>query len=622
MAETNALDYSTISQNSYAAFDAISLRNLIIERLNAQGVFTDQNYLGSNLASIIDIISYAFNALMFYLNRTSTESMFTEAQLYENMNRIVKLLDYKPVGYQTSTLPFNVYVNPTNLSTLGTFFLIPRYSYLMVGGIPFCFNEDITFSLNAAQQLNADNPQLIELADISNNQLLYQGVFRENEMYTAIGDKNEVVVLNLSNLAVDHFNVHVYVWEATTEKWYQYEETNSLYIQTSFDKTFEKRLNSDRRYEIAFGDDINGRQLKAGDKVMIYYLQSFGEKGIIGANVLEDSENRGTLTKTVYDSVIYREIFEDTRQDTSSIVMTSTMLGRLLFRNSAGSTLPQNIESAESMRKNAPSNFKSQYRLVTEQDFETFVKVNFDNFISDIRVFNNWDYTSKYLKYFNDLKINATTFQQLVLNQTLYADACNFNNVYICATPKAALGSSLKYLLPAQKELIRTQVEPLKMLTTEVTFLDPIFKAVALGFKTQRDIVLSSEFTNDLDLFQLVVTKESTSNRTSQSIISDIVTIMQNYFNPTALKLGQTFNYTTLVDQILGVNGVENIKTYLAIEGETSDIESFDGLSFIMFNPTFPDLDKKFINNNITLNPFEFLYYANFSVLSNQIVVV
>ena len=81
-----------LAKDSYAAFDAISLRNLIIQRLNDQGTLTDQNYIGSNLASIIDIISFSFNTLIYYLNRTSSESTFTEAQLYENISRIVKLL--------------------------------------------------------------------------------------------------------------------------------------------------------------------------------------------------------------------------------------------------------------------------------------------------------------------------------------------------------------------------------------------------------------------------------------------------------------------------------------------------------------------------------------------------
>ncbi|NDB83951.1 MAG: hypothetical protein EB127_14690, partial [Alphaproteobacteria bacterium] len=65
------------NKNEYIAFDALSLRQLIIDRLNEQNVFTEQNYIGSNLAAIIDIVSYAYNTLIFYLNKTSSESLFS-----------------------------------------------------------------------------------------------------------------------------------------------------------------------------------------------------------------------------------------------------------------------------------------------------------------------------------------------------------------------------------------------------------------------------------------------------------------------------------------------------------------------------------------------------------------
>jgi len=42
--------------DGYAAFDAVSLKNLIIARLNANQVFTDQNIEGSNMSAVIDII--------------------------------------------------------------------------------------------------------------------------------------------------------------------------------------------------------------------------------------------------------------------------------------------------------------------------------------------------------------------------------------------------------------------------------------------------------------------------------------------------------------------------------------------------------------------------------------
>ena len=57
-----------LPKDSYVAFDANSLRELIINRLNEQNVFTDQNFVGSNISAIIDIVSYAYNTLIFYLD--------------------------------------------------------------------------------------------------------------------------------------------------------------------------------------------------------------------------------------------------------------------------------------------------------------------------------------------------------------------------------------------------------------------------------------------------------------------------------------------------------------------------------------------------------------------------
>ena len=97
-----------IPRDGYLSFDAFTLKQHIKNALNKSGIFTDQNYDGSFISTIIDIIAYTFHVLMFYLNKNSTETMFTEAQLYENINRIVKMLDYKPLGNFTSILSFDV----------------------------------------------------------------------------------------------------------------------------------------------------------------------------------------------------------------------------------------------------------------------------------------------------------------------------------------------------------------------------------------------------------------------------------------------------------------------------------------------------------------------------------
>ena len=106
MAKENLTDFS-LSRDSYTAFDAKSLKELIQTRLNEGGIYTDQTFEGSNMSSIIDVIAYSYHLLLFYLNQTSAESMFTDTSIYENMNRIVKLIDYKPnlvTGYLVKKL--------------------------------------------------------------------------------------------------------------------------------------------------------------------------------------------------------------------------------------------------------------------------------------------------------------------------------------------------------------------------------------------------------------------------------------------------------------------------------------------------------------------------------------
>ena len=67
--------------NAYTGFDAQSMRDLIVNRLNADTTinFTDQNFEGSNVSALIDILAYTYHTLLFYLNQTSSESNFAES---------------------------------------------------------------------------------------------------------------------------------------------------------------------------------------------------------------------------------------------------------------------------------------------------------------------------------------------------------------------------------------------------------------------------------------------------------------------------------------------------------------------------------------------------------------
>ena len=93
-----------MAQNDYLRFSAASMKEFITSQLTASGRYTDQQFEDSNLSTLIDGFAYMYSTLMFYLNNTGSESIFVDAQLYENMNRIVKMLGYNPSGFKTSTV--------------------------------------------------------------------------------------------------------------------------------------------------------------------------------------------------------------------------------------------------------------------------------------------------------------------------------------------------------------------------------------------------------------------------------------------------------------------------------------------------------------------------------------
>lgn len=594
-------NYNTfdIPKGGYAAFDAMSLRQLIINRLNEQGTFTDQNYIGSNLAAIIDIIAYAYNTLIFYLNKTSTESIFTEAQLYENINRIVKLIDYSPVGAQTSTLSFvcSAQYLPQGLYTL------PRYARVLAGTIPFSFNEDITF-------IKSSNNSLEFIKEISEQKLLYQGIYQEYPTHIAAGDNYETIILNSGDNIVDHFNIDVYVKPVLTGKWELFTKTPNLYLEESASKKYEIRLNQNKRYEIKFGDGINGYKLQTGDQVAIYYLQSLGDNGVVVAGAMAFGPEYSV--PQLYNTVRYNQIITDVLQDQYQL-LTEVQTKGFKFTNNVGSTDFAPAETTEQIRQNAPITYRGQYRLVTAKDYEVFLRSNFANFISDVKVFNNSEYIFNYLQYFNSIGLSEpekTT--RALFNQVQFADSCNFNNVYLAVVPRSS--TTLNYLLPVQKELINTTLQDNKVLTSETVFVDPVYMAISVGI---TDNVLEFDPVTEQVFCTLNIIKQQTSQRSDAAIKQDIVNLITNYFSQTEIRMGQIIDTQFLTQSILEVEGVVDFYT-----GRTDNTNvRIRGLSLFCWNPIYPTNDKVSTTNNIPLLPFQYPYFNNPTNLINQITI-
>jgi len=546
---------------------------------------------------------------LFYLNRTASESNFSTAEIYDNINKIVKILNYNPIGYQTPILSFEA----TGISSLlqGTY-TIPRYSYFTINGINYTFNKDVTFT-----KLTND---LERLTDLEENNLLYQGTWTEYPTYIATGEPFEqltitVVDSNGNNIEIDHFNIHVYVKDSSIPNpvWEQWAPTQSLFLERSNSKTYEIRMNENERYEIKFGNNVTGKKLNASDEIAIYYLRTNGSKGEVGSNQLNNSR-------------LFFYFTSRSDQIKSNVVPSGINLidnnnaTFISFTNSNPSTQYVLRESVQNIKNNALNTFKSQYRLITTNDFKTFIDKNYGNIICSSKVVNNWDYTSGHLKYYFDLGVDKPNLNSRVLfNQVKFSDSCNFNNVYIYAVPRlnklTSLTTRVNYLNSAQKQIILNDLLDIKITTCEPVIVDPIY--VGLDFAVNiPNVVLSPDVKNNATL---EITRSITAKRNPEELKLQIYDIFKNYFSTTSDNLGKIISFTDITNQILALEGVDDIKTKTLYNGNTYQVP---GVSMVIYNPVYPYDDIDIISQDTQLPYYKFPYINNVIDFVNKIVVV
>lgn len=587
-----------LSTDSYAAFDAVTLKALIQDRLSESNVFTDQVFEGSNLSSIIDIVAYSYHTLMFYLNRTSSESIFTEAQLYENVNRIVKLLNYNPTGYKTSVLTFDA----RGTMSPGSY-TIPRYSFIDVSGVKFSLNTDVSFGKNTSVE------ELI--STIGLNYLLYQGSFEEYPPQIATGEEFETITLSVdSSVKVDSFNIHVYVRPADGT-WTEYKLTDSLFLESPTEPAFEKRLNEKKLFELRFGNNIYGRKLNTGDEVAIYYLKSDGDKGVVGSQAM-----KGTLS--MLSSPKFLQIRRDVKS-TNTQYITISDLQKLVLTNVDPSTTPEDEETVDRIKNYAPRFFTSQNRLITSSDFEDYIQKHFGNIILDTKVVSNQEYIDGHLAYtVNTLGLQRPNLESRILyNQVNFSSSTNFNNVYIYAIPKFEKPSTatpmVNFLSPAQRSLITNSIDNVRALTCEPVMIDPVYMAVDLGAATPAEkLKVSMRETTRLN-----VVKKKGSQRDSDAIIQEIVTIIKKYFG-TAATLGYVLDMNAMYHDLSNIKDI--VDMYMS-RTDNAAVGS-QGITFLTWNPSYDRADISLVAQNKQYAYFQCPYLFDTSNLSSKINVI
>ncbi len=604
MIDNNLVEYN-LPKNAYASFDAMSMKQLIIDKLNANAIFRDQNYEGSNLNSIIDIIAYMYHVLLFNLNQAASETVFTQATIYENMNKIVSLLNYKPTGQQTSLAEFT--------TTAGTQldvgpYLVRKFSYIPVNGYNYALVDDLSFEKT--------KPNEFETV-ATNNINLVQGTVTEYPSYFATGENFEVVFIAFSNLVnpndggfIADNTIRVYVKETADNKWYEYTETPSLYLNNISDRVYEKRFNENGRYELKFGDNSNGKRLDVGDEVAVYFVVSDGAKGLINEGDLDGKQ------MLFFNTSRFNSIVADLYTDVNLI--TPSQLRFLSFSNRYPSTPISDAETVDQIRSNAPKLFSTQNRAVTLNDYKTIVDKNFGYAIASSQAINNNVYVNNYQRYFYELGLSQPNKDTGVLvNQFNFMTSTNFNNVYIFMVPRFGTirnETSPVSLSVAQKQLVVNELNKVKSASHEVVPMDPIYKAFSFGLLQSGELPTFQATEQTV----LVLKRSQLSNQSREKIKNDAVQVVSNYFNVDNCQLGQIVDLTKLSNTLLAVDGVGRILTRRVTPTNTFEVPT---ISMIYWNPNYSTVDINVAAQNIPLQVYEFPFFYQQSLITNKIIV-
>ena len=328
---------------NFTNLDFEQVKTSLIEYLRSNSNFTDYDFEGSNLSTIIDLLAYNTYITSYNANMVANEVFIDSATLRENVVSLARNIGYLPKSRKAATSSVSFFVNTTNIQPAPASITLNRGtvatsqgSFAGVSG-SFCILDDITV------------PVVNNIATF-NDVPVYEGTFlTKNFTYNA---QNPFQKFILPNAGVDTelMRVSVKASESSTAST-KYALQDSLFYVGSDSKVFYLQEVEDERYELIFGDGIFGKKLEEGNYITVRYLVTNGDAG----NGLSNFAFNGRLTYV-------RDGQEYTVSSGISLLTTE-------FSSRGGSS----IESVDSIKKYAPRIYASQNRAVTADDYETLI---------------------------------------------------------------------------------------------------------------------------------------------------------------------------------------------------------------------------------------------------------
>ena len=329
--------------SNFTNLDFEQVKSTLREYLKENSKFTDYDFEGSNLSTILNVLAYNTYITSYNANMVANEVFIDSATLRENVVSLARNIGYLPKSRTAASARITFFIDTTNIDPKPSTITLKKGVVATSSGsfgkqsYVFSILEDITVQV-------FDN-----IATFSNIEIHEGNLLTSN---FTVDPRNPEQKFILDNIGIDTNLLSVSVRpNEQSSRSVKYSLQDSLFDIDSNSTVYYLQEIDDERYQIIFGDGIFGNKLEDNNFITANYITSNGDS----ANGVSSFKFAGKLIYT-------RNAQEYTV--TSGISAVSTGLAA-----EGGEA----IEGVESIKKFAPRIYASQNRALTANDYETLI---------------------------------------------------------------------------------------------------------------------------------------------------------------------------------------------------------------------------------------------------------
>lgn len=347
--------------------------------MKGQTEFSDYNFEGSGLSSLLDVLAYNTHYLAMNANFAANEMFLDSSSLRNSVVSHAKTLGYTPRSARAPTAYLDVTIN-TSLSSL-TINKGQKFTTSISGtSYGFVVNEDVT-----ATQTNG----LIVFGNLP----VYEGTLVTTKYTVDANDpeKKYLLTSNRADTTTLKVSVQTSAADTTTEA---YTLTTEITNVKNVDQKYFLQEVEDGKFEVYFGDGVIGKKPIDGNIVILEYIVTNKEaaNGATSFNATSIAGQTGAAISTI--------------------------------ESASGGAEPEGIRS---IKYNAPLSYTAQKRAVTAYDYKTILPAIYPN----IKTIQVWGGEDNDPKTYGNVYISISPLQGTFLTEqqktTIVSQLSNYN---------------------------------------------------------------------------------------------------------------------------------------------------------------------------------------------------